>query len=505
MAPTLDALLQGGALALPAQPTIVAVALVYFAIVAGIGVWAARRTHSASDFFVAGQGIGLWTMAIAAMAATLSGFAFIGGPGLVYTLGLGAVFIILPIGVTGTLGAWTMAKRVRLLGELRGLITVPDAIDARFDSRLARGLSAVAMLVAIVGYMATNILALGLVIDAIFGTGLTAGLWIGMAITLAYSVSGGILAGVYTDLFQGGVMAAASVLVFVYTLKVGGGEAGFAATILPADAPFLAPWGKMTPLAALSFFFVFGIGSLGQPHVVHKFYMLRDPRKLKWYPLIMGWAIVISQLLFIGVGLAVKALVVRGEIAPLARADDATPTFLLGFTPLLLSAVVFAGVAAAIMSTVNSFMSVGAAALTHDLPLALGRRVRNELFWGRVSTVAISLAATVVASLSGTLVAFLGIFGWGLFASTLVPSLAIGLNWAGATRAGAIASIATGLVVTLVFETLAYLKVFTFPAGVTATALALVSSLLVFFAVSWLTRDSAAATLADDIRFVMDT
>lgn len=487
-----------------AQPVIIGVALAYFAVVAAIGVWAARRTRSASDFFVAGQGIGLWTMAIAAMAATLSGFAFIGGPGLLYTLGLGAVFIILPIGVTGTLQAWTLAKRLRLLAELRGLITVPDAIAARFKSRLARGLAAVAMLVAIVGYMATNILALGVVIDSIFGTGLVAGLWIGMTITLAYSVSGGILAGVYTDLFQGALMAGASILVFLYTIKVGGGEVGTARTILSADAPFLAPWGTITPLAALSFFFVFGIGSLGQPHVVHKFYMLRDPRKLKWYPLIMSVTIVITQLLFVGVGLAVKALEVRGEIAPLARADDATPTFLLTFTPLLLSALVFSGVAAAIMSTMNSFMSVGAAALTHDLPLALGRRVTNELFWGRVSTVAIAVVATVVAGMSGTLVAFLGIFGWGLFASTLVPALAIGLNWTGATRAGAVASIATGLVVTLVFETLAYRKVFTFPAGVTATALALVSSLLVFFVVSWLTRHTADETLDDDIRFVME-
>jgi Na+/proline symporter len=498
------ALLQGGTLPPLAQPIIIGVALAYFAVVSAIGIWATRQTRSASDFFVAGQGIGLWTMAIAAMAATLSGFAFIGGPGLMYSLGMGAVFIILPIGVTGTLGAWTMAKRIRLLGEARGLITVPDAIAARFNSRLARGLAAVAMLVAIIGYMATNILALGLVIDAIFGIGLTPGLWVGMAITLAYSVSGGILAGVYTDLFQGAVMAGASILVFLFTLKVGGGDAGFAGTILPADAPFLSPWGKMTPLAALSFFFVFGIGSLGQPHVVHKFYMLREPRKLKWYPMIMSVAIVISQLLFIGVGLAVKALVVRGELPPLARADDATPAFLLQFTPLLLSAVVFSGVAAAIMSTVNSFMSVGAAALTHDLPIAFGTRVKNELFWGRVSTVLISLVATAVAGASGTLVAFLGIFGWGLFASTLVPSLAIGLNWTGATRAGSVASIATGLVVTLVFETLAFLKVFTFPAGVTATALALVASLLVFFVVSWLTRHTAAATLDDDIRFVME-
>jgi Na+/pantothenate symporter len=260
----------------------------------------------------------------------------------------------------------------------------------------------------------------------------------------------------------------------------------------------------MTPLAALSFFFVFGIGSLGQPHVAHKFYMLREPRKLKWYPMIMAFVMLITLLLFLGVGMAAKAMVARGAIPPLARPDDATPTFLLAFTPLLLAGIVFSGVAAAIMGAVNSFMSIGAAALTHDLPIAFGTRVGNELRWGRISTVAISIVSTLVATQSQTLVAFLGIFGWGLFASTLVPALAIGLNWPGATRAGAIASIATGLAVTLVCETLAYYKIFTFPAGVTATALALVSSLLVFFVVSWLTRATAAAAIDADVRLIME-
>ena len=71
-----------------------------------------------------------------------------------------------------------------------------------------------------------------------------------------------------------------------------------------------------------------------------------------------------------------------------------------------------------------------------------------------------------------------------MFASTLVPALAVGLNWEGATRAGAMASIATGLVVTLALETAAYRKVLPFPAGVTASAVAMVASFLVFFVVS---------------------
>jgi Na+/proline symporter len=487
-----------------AQPVILASAILYGLVVAAIAIWASRRTRTARDFFLAGEGIGVWTLAIAAMAATLSGFTFIGGPGLVYTLGLGAVFIVLPASLTNTMSAWTLAKRMRLLAEARDVMTVPDAIGARYRSRAAQGLAGVSMLVAIVGYIATNILALGLVIDAVFGTGLQWGIWIGMAAMVAYSAAGGILAGMYADVFQGVVMAAASLLVFYFVLGSGGGLAGISRTILASDPAFLGPWGKLSPLTALSFFFVFGLGSLAQPHVVHKYYMLRDPLRLKWYPTIKTLALLVTVLLYFGVGIAVKALVAQGAMPPLTGADEATPQFLLRFAPVALAGLVFAGVAAAIMSTVNSFMNVGAAVVTHDLPVALGKRIRNELFWGRLSTVLITVAAALVAQLSGTLVAFLGIFGWGLFASTLVPALAIGLNWPGATRTGAIASIATGLVTTLAFESMAYFRVYSFPAGVTVSGLSLVLSLLVFFVVSLATRRQANEVDAD-IRLVMDT
>jgi Na+/proline symporter len=486
------------------DPTIVAVALAYFAVIVAISVWAARRTRTASDFFVAGHGIGLVALTVASVSTSVSGFAFIGGPGLLYSVGLGALFMILPASVTNVMGAWVLAKRMRLLGEVRGLITVPDAIGARYRSPAAQGLSAVAILIAIVGYMATNCLAMGYVLDAIFGVGITWGIWIGMGITLAYSVAGGILAGIYNDVFQGTLMALASVLVLLFVLQVGEGMAGISRTILPVDAAFLSPWGKLTPLAALSFFFVFGMGSLGQPQAIHKYYMLRDPQQLKWYPLLKTVGQIVVLLLFFGVGVGVKALVTAGRMPPLARPDEATPSFLLGFTPTLLAALVFSGVAAATMSAVNSFINIGAAVVTHDIPVALGRPLGNELRWGRISTLLIAIAAALIAQFSGTLVAFLGIFGWGLFASTLVPALAVGLNWEGATRAGALASIATGLAVTLSLETLAYLKVFSFPAGVSGTAVALVASLLVFFAVSWLTRHDAPAELDPDVRLVME-
>lgn len=486
------------------SPIIVAVALLYFVGVVAISVWATRRTRTARDFFVAGHGIGLVALTVASVSTSVSGFAFIGGPGLLYSVGLGALYIVLPASVTNVMGAWVLAKRMRLLGEVRGLMTVPDAIGARYRSPAAQGLAGVSILVAIVGYMATNCLAMGYVLDAIFGVGITWGIWIGMGITLAYSVAGGILAGIYNDVFQGTLMALASALVFAFVLSVNGGLGGVSRAIAPTDALFLGPWGKLSPIAALSFFFVFGMGSLGQPQGVHKYYMLKDPRQLKWYPLLKTLGLVLVLLLYFGVGVGVKALVASGRMAPLATPDQATPSFLLGFTPVVLAALVFSGVAAATMSAVNSFINIGAAVVTHDIPVALGRTLGNELRWGRVATLVIAVASALVAQHSGAMVAFLGVFGWGLFGSTLVPALALGLNWEGATKAGAIASMATGLLVTLVFETLAFYKAYSFPTGVTVSGLSLVLSILVFFAVSWLTRRTAAASIDPDVRLVME-
>src|SRR5688500_13621420 len=150
------ALLQTAALPDVTQPAIIAVAVVYFVIVATIGGWATRRTRTATDFFVAGRRIGVFPLALAAMAATVSGFAFIGGPGFVYGSGVGALYLVLSASITTSLGAWVLAKRLRLLGVVRGLITIPGAIGARYRSPFAQGLEGVAIIVAVIGFSASD-------------------------------------------------------------------------------------------------------------------------------------------------------------------------------------------------------------------------------------------------------------------------------------------------------------------------------------------------------------
>src|SRR5262245_562165 len=101
------------------RPLIVATTLVYFLACLGLGIWALRRTRNAHDFWVARQGLGVVVTGLATMAAAFSGFVFLGGPGLTYRIGLSSLFINLSIGFTPTLLAWTLAKRLRLLAEVR--------------------------------------------------------------------------------------------------------------------------------------------------------------------------------------------------------------------------------------------------------------------------------------------------------------------------------------------------------------------------------------------------
>ena len=478
-------------------PELLLAAAVYGVGLALIGVWASRLTRTGQDFFAAGRRIGPVTLALASMAASLSGFTFIGGPGLLYARGFGALMIFLPVSITASLAAWVLGTRLRLLGEARGLVTIPEAIGARYRSKAAQGLAAGCVLVAVVGYLATNLLALGLVMDALFGTGRSAGIWLGAAAVLAYSIGGGILAGVYADVFQGAIMAVASVLVFRLALEIGGGLTGMSQAILAREPAFLGPWGNAGPLGSLSLFFVFSLGVLGQPHLLHKFYMVKDPLQLRWYPLAMTGAMVLVLTLLFGVGLAMKSGVASGAIPPLANPDEATPAFLLRYASPVLAGVLFAGVVAAIMSTVNAFLNIGAAALVRDFPAALGRGVRNELRNGRLATLVIGAGAALVAHASGSLVALLGIFGWGLFAATLVPALGLGLCWGRGTRAAALGSMGVGLGVTLLGELLGFFRVYSLPGGVLVSGVALAASLLTYLVISGVTRQGAAPPDSD--------
>jgi Na+/proline symporter len=187
-----------------------------------VGLWALRRTHSSRDFFVAGRQLGVVVSSVAIFSTTLSGFGFVGGPGLVYRMGMSSVWLVLTA-VTGYVLAFVLlAKRLKLIAELRDTISLPDAVAARYGSETSRLLTALAILLGVMGYLATQILAMAMVlrdvlagVPAIGEVHLVTCVVISCAVLAFYCVTGGIIASVYTDLVQGAIMIVAAVLVFL--------------------------------------------------------------------------------------------------------------------------------------------------------------------------------------------------------------------------------------------------------------------------------------------------
>lgn len=488
------------------NPIVLACVAVYMIVCIAVGLWALRKTQSAHDFFMAGRNLGVFVTALAVFSSTLSGFGFVGGPGLVYRMGMSSVWMVICSSLGFCVSFFVLGKRLRLFAEARNSVSLPDVVAARYGSELSRFLTALAILLGVMGYLAAQIKAMATVLQDIlsrssFGEGvsLEVCVFVSCAVLVFYCVTGGIVASVYTDLFQGVVMIVAAVLVFVAALQaVPGGMTGITETIRADDPTAIGPWGTIGMFGALSWFFLFVLGGAGQPHVVTKMMMNKSVRDARHILPVSMLAYVLAALLWIGIGLAMRALVLQGAHPELAVADAAAPEFLQNYAHPLLSGVVFAGLFAAIMSTADAFLNIGAAAVVHDIPRALtGRSVSRELLWARVATAAIAVVAAVFVLYYDDLVALLGAFGWGTFAAALVPVVAIGFNWKRATALAANVAILASLAVNFWIK----LSDKVLPYHVAGGAVALLVSLTLFFGISLLSKPPV---LDPEVEEIMD-
>ncbi|MCP4192967.1 MAG: sodium/proline symporter [Planctomycetaceae bacterium] len=462
----------------------------YFVLCILVGLWAMRRTHSSRDFFMAGRTLGFVVTAVAMFSSTMSGFGFVGGPGLIYQMGVSSIWIVVTASVGYCVSFYLLAKPLREMAIAQDSISLPDIVTYRYQSRSVGFLTAIAILLGVLGYLATQIIAMATVLQSLLvsmGGFETVPISVCAAVSTSllvfYCVTGGIIASVYTDLVQGLIMMVASVLVFVAAvMAVDGGLSGMSQTIMNDDPAAMSPWGTRGAFGCLSWYFVFALGACGQPHVITKLMMTRDAKTARMTLPVSMFGYIITALLWISIGLAMRALVLQGVYPSLSTPDAAAPEFLQRYTHPILAGTVFAGLFAAIMSTADAFLNIGAAAVVHDIPKSLRFKPSpdSELSRARWATIGIAVLATVFGLYTGDLVALLGAFGWGTFAAALVPTVAIGISWKRATAGAACTAILASLLVNF------SLKAFEIPIplNLDTGAIALMVSLTLFLAIS---------------------
>lgn len=410
-----------------------AVALLVVAT-AVVGFAGLRFSRTTSDFFVASRSVRPVWNASAISGEYLSAGTFLGLAGLVLLSGAEGFWF--PIGYA----AGYLLVLLFVAAPLRrsGAYTIPDFVQARLESRGARYITSIVVLV--IGWL--------YIVPQLHGAALTLGVvadlppWTG-AVLVAVLVAGIVAAG--------GMRAITAVQAMQYWLKLtalavpaililmalSGGETSFEPSqVFPAErGPSGADaYGTTSLMIALL------LGTIGLPHVLVRFYTSPD-----------GGSARRTTVLVIGmVGLFYAVSGTMGLIARVVAPDLAVPgvadTVVLALPSRVfpgpvgdvLTALIVAGAFAAFLATSSGLVVSLAGVVSQDL---FGGTVRSFRFSAVLCTL-VPLAVALVTVPEGLVSSVGNVFVFA--ASSLTPVLILGVWWRGLTARGAVAGMLVG-------------------------------------------------------------
>ncbi|WP_323172522.1 Na+:solute symporter [Natrialba sp. PRR66] len=486
--------------------------VLFAALMIGIGILAGRYQTNEEEYFVAGRRSGILVVALAVFASIQSGWGMIGVTGTGYLVGLEYFILVGGLIIFGFTGSyWLLGRKMRVLGDVRNAITAPDAMYYRFQDERVRLLGAAAVLLGCMGYLAAQYAALGIVGALILPISFFQALVIGLLIVGFYTIIGGMLAAIWSDAVQGSIMIVGGILTAYYVITNSTlGWSGMTNAIQSGNPQYfeftLLGGDGLMAIGLIVSVIVIQATVAGQPHAITKFYMVRNVSVLKWGALITGAAYLATTLYWVAAPF-VQAAVLEGTVADPGNPDATLPLALIEWAPDVVVAFVLTAVVAAIMSTSNAFLNMGASAVVHDYIIEYrGTELTQaeEVRWGRVTTGVLLVAAGVIAGTFPGLIFVLGAAGWAIFAAVIFPCVAIAYNWRGATAEGALAGGGSGLVLTILLAYGVEYLGLSLPYGFLGGQVATIVAVAVFVGVSLVTTTSEYAELDDDIRMILD-
>jgi len=451
---------------------IVGVAL-YMVILVGIGVAASRRMNDLRDYFAADKGLGFWAVAFSARATGESAWLLLGLTGMGAALGVRGFWVVLGE-VLGVVGAWMlMSRRFHRLTTRYDSITVPDYLESRFrqgpgKSRSLRVISALALTVFVTIYVSAQIDATGTAFESFLGMDWLAGALLGFAVVMVYATSGGFLAVVWSDIFQGSLMFLGLVLLPMVGLFAMGGFGPLVDKLAATDPSLLSMagpegWTGLTVMSTLGLALI-GLGFLGSPQIFVRFIALRDEDEIPkgtwvaflWTLLADGGAVLtgmVGRAWLTGPGESMEQALGNGG-------QDVLPLLVEALLPGFLVGLFIAIVLAAIMSTVDSLLVVASSAAIRDLyQQVFHPELSDEALVGasRWATLGIAVLALAVALgvgmvVEGRTVFWFVVFGWSGIAATFCPTMILSLYWSKMTAKGAVAAMVSGFVAVPLFK-----------------------------------------------------
>jgi SSS family solute:Na+ symporter len=439
-------------------PLALAAFVAYLVVVLAIGVFATRfSSRGVGEFFVGGRKMNRFVVALSAVVSGRSAWLLLGVTGVAYTQGVSAIWTVTGYTVVELLLFLTLAPRLREFAGEHDSVTLPDVFASRFgdrDGRL-RLVLALVLLIFMVGYVSAQFTAGGKAISASFGLTPGLGVLITAGIVLGYTVTGGFLAVSLTDTLQAVFMLVGLVLLPVVAAGAAGGLGPALATLQGFDPTLVDP--AALSLGAFLGAVGIGLGSPGNPQIIVRFMSIADRAQLRFAAVVATFWNVVMGVGAVAIGVTGRALIPGVEALPGADPESIYPVLAQSYLHPVLFGVVVASIFAAIMSTADSQLLVGASTVARDVyekvlhageELDPARLVRVS----RGVVVALVLAALLLGVVAEDVVYWLVLFAWGGLGASLGPPLLLAMYWPGTTRAGVLAGLITGTVVTVGWE-----------------------------------------------------
>lgn len=468
----------------------------YLVLMIVIGFVAARYVRKASflsDFYTAGRRLGPFVIGLTAASAFASGGTLIATPGAVYQQGLTAVlwqsagfaYALVIIGVIG--------KRIAQLGRRFDAISLPDIFRRRFGDKAAL-ISTGLIIFLLFPYMAAQFIGVSRVLQTVVDINYSVAVFLTAGVILIYVSFGGMLAQAWTNVVQSILMIAAVVVGAIAVLVHFDGFAQMTQAFVDKGPEFVGPPGpdNWLPIGfAISYgVMLIGFGAVGAPHVVTRFYGLRSGANFSHVMATGSIAVVIWFPLLLIIGMGSFAM-----FPSLGHSDLAFPEVASELLHPVVAGIVLAGVAAAMMSTVDAMLITVSVSITRDVvqrfrPNASQRMLRL------VSVIVIFVAAAGAALLALDPPAFLlaiVLFALGGMGASFAVPLFAALYWPRATAKASIWSMLVGFCITILF----HLPALSHPLGFHAVGWGCLASIATMVIVTYVTKPPDKSVIQD--------
>ncbi|HQS57023.1 MAG TPA: sodium:solute symporter family protein [Gallionellaceae bacterium] len=428
--------------------------ILYLLVSIAIGLYAATRVHNVKDYVVAGRHLPLYVVTATVFATWFGAETVLGISAKFVKDGLQGI-VEDPFGASMCLilvGMFFAAKLYR-----KNLLTIGDYYRARYG-RTVEVLTSLAIIMSYLGWVAAQIVALGLVFSFVTHGAVThhEGMVIGAAIVLVYTLFGGMWSVAMTDAFQMTII----VIAMLYLAWFLSGMAGGADVVIAhaAQAEKFTFWPQLETRDVLAFIgaaVTMMLGSIPQQDVFQRVMSAKNEKTAVRGALFGGGLYFLFA--FVPLFLAYSATLIDPVMVYALIDEDSQlilPTLIMSHTPVLAQVLFFGALLSAIMSTASGTLLAPSVTFTENiLKGIIGHQSDRHFLWTmRAVVVCFTVAVTLFAlNSNASIYEMVGNAYKVTLVAAFIP-LVSGLYWKRANTQGALFAISAGISTWLLLE-----------------------------------------------------